>query len=292
MITCIGEMILDIMKDNPFSYVPGGAPYNVIKRYVNLGNKGYFCSVIGNDEEGKILKKDISLHKNIIPFIDIHPYLKTGVSYVTLDNNGDRHFLFKKHRAYEVIKKIPIKLYSTCNIFHFSSLPLTTKKGQRKMLSMIKRLENMNKTICFDINLRSSLFSSNKEIKKAYQKILPHIDILKMSEEEKDIFTPLLHTLKKSCLLFITKGEKGADVYYQDKHIYKPSIPCKCINTLGAGDAFFAGVLYQYEQYQNDIINHLDDILFFAIAMGSYAVSHQQDKYPNKEELNQFMKSL
>lgn len=288
MITCIGEMILDIIQEKEKTYIAGGAPYNVIKRYTHLGNKGYFISTIGNDKEGKILLEELKKEKNIIPKITIHPHLKTGVSLVKIDENKDRHFKFKKNRTYKIINNISIKLLPLCQIFHFSSLPLTCKKSQRKMALMMKKLKHFQKTISFDINLRQSLFKSKKEILNAYKKIFPLVDILKMSEEEKNYFSPILNTLKKSCMIFITKGEKGAELYYKNKHIIKPSISCLCINTLGAGDAFLSGALYQYELFQNDLDNHLDDILSFAIKCGSYAVSHNQDQIPTLDDIINF----
>ena len=290
MIASIGEMILDILQEDETHLVAGGAPYNLIRRYTHLGNKGIFCSVVGKDSEGDFLRQDIEKHENILPYIMIHPKKKTGVSKVFIDKNGERSFRLELHRTYEVFPSLPESIYETCSVFHFSSLPLTSKIGQKKMLEEMKKLEKMQKKISFDVNLRPALFSSVEEMKNRYESILPHVDLLKVSEEENQILNLSSHLLKKDCLFFLTKGKDGADLFYQKEKITLPSLSCPLKNTLGAGDAFFGATLYQYEIFKDDVFHHLKDILLFAIASGSYAVSHSPHQYPSKEELWRFIK--
>ncbi len=290
MIALFGEMILDIVEEQETLYYAGGAPYNVAKRYSHLGKKCYFCSTIGNDKEGLILKSDLINHPNITAFISQQEEYKSGVSKVSIDQNGERHFHFEENRAYELLNDENVDmLISECDLFHFASLPLTSKQGEEKTEKLMSFLNKQNKIVSFDVNLRPSLFASSAKLKETYLKILPLCDILKMSEDEAKILNISSSNLKKDCLLFITKGQEGAEVYYHDLHFSLPAIKCSCLNTLGAGDAFMAGVLYMYQECKNSLPNSLEQILTFAIANGSYAVSHPLNDYPSKEKLINFI---
>ncbi len=293
MITFIGEMVLDTIQGETTSFYAGGAPYNVAKRYGHLGNKCFFCSIIGHDEEGVKLFDDIYKHKNIFAFLSQNEKVHSSVTYVTLDENHDRHFTFELHRTYELFPKIPRILYKTSDTFHFSSLALTNKRSAKKMLHLMKKLHKLHKRISFDVNLRPSLFKSNDDMIKIYKKILPHIDILKVSEDEATLLNLNEAALNQDVLLLLSKGDKGGDIIYHHKKISLPSYPCLCLSTLGAGDAFLAGALFYLESihYEN-IEKELENILKYANASGAYAISHDQDQYPSKDELDEFIKQF
>ena len=70
---------------------------------------------------------------------------------------------------------------------------------------------------------------------------------MKFSEEEMDIFTKTYVESLTGKLVCISLGGKGSQWRYQGKIGNVESISVKPIDTTGAGDAFYAGILSQID---------------------------------------------
>lgn len=59
---------------------------------------------------------------------------------------------------------------------------------------------------------------------------------------------------QKSRLLIITKGEKGAEIYFKGKKYNFKVEKIKAVDYIGAGDTFFAGFIIAFVESKSDII--------------------------------------
>ena len=84
--------------------------------------------------------------------------------------------------------------------------------------------------------------------------VIPYIDIMKLSDEEIEIITGKAtpreaaeYLLEKGvkCVV-ITLGAKGAILVTKSLYIQEEGLKCHVVDTTGAGDAFWGGILYQY----------------------------------------------
>ena len=58
MLISIGEVLVDIFEDNNGRHIlPGGAPFNVASNATLYTPSVYFVGAVGNDENGKLLRK-------------------------------------------------------------------------------------------------------------------------------------------------------------------------------------------------------------------------------------------
>jgi sugar/nucleoside kinase (ribokinase family) len=80
-------------------------------------------------------------------------------------------------------------------------------------------------------------------------------------------------------VIFLTRGERGAEILTRDFRISQPKFDVEAVDTTGCGDAFCAGVVYKLIEYNefNDVRNlpqeKLTDLLTFAQAVGASAAT-------------------
>jgi sugar/nucleoside kinase (ribokinase family) len=128
-------------------------------------------------------------------------------------------------------------------------------------LNIAERAHSFGKTVAFDVNYRTDIFRDKESAVKTYKKILSVSDIVKFSEDEVEIFTGDYVKSLTNKLVLITLGKNGSEWRYNGKYNRVPAITVKPVDTTGAGDAFFAGVLSvidkNVENYlTNEVLNH------------------------------------
>lgn len=273
MILSVGEILVDMIgeeKDGTFSYQrkAGGAPFNVacaIKKY--HGNSGFVGSV-GEDIIGKFLIKFAKEQNLDYLNIKLDQEHNTTLAFVDIDQNGERNFCFyRKNTSDYFLPYVDEELIKNSNIIHIGSLMISELVGFNYALELISRVHKLNKLISFDINFRTDIFQDKDEAIKRYQTILKQSDIIKLSEDELEIF-PLSFFKEnvKDALLCISLGGKGSRCIYKNIDITIPSIKVNPIDTTGAGDSFYAGVLSLLDKHSQEEWNKENLISIFKFA--------------------------
>ena len=302
MIYVVGEILIDLLNETEkmFSFHAGGAPYNVASMIASLGGKVTFQGSVGKDVFGKILLQDAKKRKFYKTIIKVHPRYNTTLATVYLDANRERSFSFIRKQNTDIYVGSPDeKVMAKSNIIHLGSLMISTSKGTKTLLSMMKKGKQKGKLISFDANFRSDILRPSIAYKR-YLKLLPYIDILKLSEEEVSLlsqqnnFEDGIAFLKQYVdTLVITKGRLGSVLYLKEDKIEVPAIEVNVVDTTGAGDGFFGGLLYYYDYLlENNKPIHWKEILKFASACGGYVTHHKGaiDVLPTKEEIFDLIK--
>lgn len=291
-ITSVGELLIDFtpagVNDQGmelYSCNPGGAPANVLAMAAILGGKTAFIGKVGNDFFGSFLKQ--SVQKN---GIDTEGLIKseeapTTLAFVHLDASGDRSFNFYRNPGADVMlteNEIKCSLIDHCRIFHFGSVSLTSEPSRSATVFAVKYAREKNKIVSFDPNYREPLWKNGNDATKEILRVLPFVDILKVSEEEMQMLTSQ-SILKKGAeilssygpkIILISLGAKGAFYFAPKACGIVPTYDVKTIDTNGAGDAFLGAFLYQMcnknrEELQCLPQKELDDVIDFANAAGS-----------------------
>jgi sugar/nucleoside kinase (ribokinase family) len=103
---------------------------------------------------------------------------------------------------------------------------------------------------------------------KSAAAILPHVDVLVLSEEDIAAFPEELERfIELTKIVILTKGKKGATLYTEGRSIESSAYPATEMDPTGAGDVFAAAFLVKYRETQ-DIVPTLD----FAHCVASFAV--------------------
>lgn len=264
MIVSIGEVLADMVgkktgKSIVFECFAGGAPFNVACGVAKLGGKIKFIGCVGNDEIGVFLREYAAGVNGLDSEIYTDRKRNTTLAFVTLSESGERSFSFFRKNTADYAFDISMAEASVrkADIVHIGSLMLSEKAGREFANKIAALAKNEGKLISFDVNFREDIFESESAAKAVYAPWLERADILKLSEEEAEMFfgqdreTALLR-LSEGRKIFVTLGKNGAKLYEDGVTTQCETIDVRVIDTNGAGDAFYAGVLRQIDGGEKD----------------------------------------
>ncbi len=315
-IICFGEILVDfIAKGNPssltnssiFEKFCGGAPTNTAFALGRLKADVAMLGSVGADFFGEFLKKklvDSGVNTNYIQVLKNRP---TPVVFASLDAQKIPQFhSFGEGVAYNyfVSNKKVFDLIHRSKIFHFTSIPLIQDQPRKETIKILEEARKGKIIISFDPNIRLHLFKSKSTVKKLIEKVLTYPQILKFRKEEFQLLfgdKPLKKTFQTRVkqgarLILITDGERGSLFYFKG-HIKKiNAFPVKVKDTIGAGDAFIAGILSRIVSFNNlnEIsIDEMDQIVRFSTAVASISTTKRgaTTALPTENQVKRFLSS-
>jgi sugar/nucleoside kinase (ribokinase family) len=79
--------------------------------------------------------------------------------------------------------------------------------------------------------------------------VLPHADVLVMSEEDVSPFPEVMHEyMDLAKIVVLTRGEKGSTLLHDGQSMDFPAFPTYTVDPTGAGDVFAAAFLIRFRQ--------------------------------------------
>lgn len=257
MVICAGEILADMIAHNvdgvmTYGRYAGGAPFNVACGIAKMGGKAGFYGKVGADLIGDYL---IDFAQNAgLAYCNVEQLkdVNTTLAFVELDEDGDRHFCFyRKHTADYCFNEADIgEIARKADIIYIGSLALSEQIGREFFNKLIAAGKQAGKKICYDVNYRDDIFHDPEAAKKIYADYIALADIVKLSEEEVKLFSDkrdLAEAVKQIAgdnkTVFVTLGAKGSMYCHNGKIGRAGALEVKPVDTTGAGDAYFAGVL-------------------------------------------------
>jgi len=310
----IGEVLIDFiplqkgkaLKDVvAFERVAGGAPANVAATVAKLGGMATLITKIGTDAFGDYLLEQLRCTGINTSLISRTKKANTGLSFVSLREDGERDFSFYRHPSADLLlsrKEIEERWFNKGDILHFGSVDLVESPMKRAHIKAIQSVKARGGIISFDPNVRLSLWDSAKECRNTILDFIPLAHIIKISDEELEFVTGITAEDAAIKSLFVgdvkiivyTKGSNGAELFLQNKKYTSSGYPVKVEDTTGAGDAFIGGFLYKllYNDVNQDnlikVVNkHYKEILSFANASGALTTTRKGalTAIPSKEDI-------
>lgn len=295
MILCVGEILVDMIaqeNNGSISYLrkAGGAPFNVACAISKFGIDSVFVGSVGDDTIGKFLCNFIKKQNLKDYLIEENKNRNTTLAFVDLDEDGERSLCFyRKNTADYILPVIKEEMLDASNIIHIGSLMLSHNEGIEYAKDLISKAHSKGKLVSFDINFRTDIFENINHAVKVYKEILELADIVKFSEDEVEIFNEDYVNSLKDKLVCISLGKDGSKYFYNELTNTLPSIKVKPVDTTGAGDAFYAGILSQIDGLTKD--NWEKDKLDYAFSFGNICGALNTlgkgaiDNLPTKEEV-------
>jgi len=288
-IVCFGEVLYDVF---PTNRKIGGAPLNVALRLASLGINAQIISRIGNDEIGKELLEFIQLNTISTDTIQIDTTYPTGEVLVALDPKGSATYTIQYPVAWDEIEctaeaKSAVK---NADVLVFGSLVCRDDTSFKTLLSLLKIAKNK----IFDVNLRAPFYTNDILIQ-----LMNQADFIKFNDDELFEICALYNSPFQSLdenihfiaektntkQICVTMGSQGAVLYYNNKLFYNSGYKVKVADTVGSGDSFLAGLLYQLFT-GNDPQNAID----FACALGALVAQNEgANPKTTMEEITTFM---
>lgn len=249
----LGELLWDIL---PKGRQLGGAPANFAYMTSLLGDDGIVASRVGDDELGTQALgrlEQIGLSTTYIQRDTAH---RTGAAQVKVDDSGQPTFEIAEPVAWDFFEWTPLweTLAENADAVCFGSLAQRSAQSREATHEFLRHIRSGTIRI-FDVNLRQSYYS--REVLADSAK---NADIIKLNHDELPAVVqmfgfPFKHDepaakwlltefgLKLVC---VTRGARGSLLMSESAQHEHAGIPTKIGDTVGAGDAFTAALVYLY----------------------------------------------
>lgn len=252
-IACVGEMVIDFLPgkgEGVYIRKPGGAPANVAVAVARNALKAGFCGCLGNDDFGRFLLKTLTDNHVEVLRPELLDEAITTMAFVTLDENNNRSFTFvRKPGADQFLSKKDIDRGGVvrADLIHAGSCSLSKSPASEATVYALECARENKKLISFDINYRNLMWEDDRAACiRAVQKLLPLVDLLKLSEEERDMLgvePSEAGEVYGIAVVVETLGASGARCFWHGKELTVAGRKARCVDATGAGDAFWGGFI-------------------------------------------------
>ncbi len=261
-VTCLGEMLIDFVPDTSgvtlgeaerFIKAPGGAPANVAVGVAQLGRQAAFCGRVGDDPFGRWLTGILDSHGVDTAQVTFDQAARTALAFVTLTADGERDFMFYRHPSADM-QHDPSDLDAAAlqgtRVLHHGSISLIQEPSRAATFQAIDTVKQAGGKISYDPNLRLPLWPNETAAKDGIRSAWHLADVIKISDDELEFLTGSRDLAAATSLLdggpdllLVTLGAGGVAWFTPDGRGTVPGFGVTVKDTVGAGDAFVAGVL-------------------------------------------------
>jgi fructokinase len=317
-ILSVGEVLVDFVSTTPgstlqqapqFDKCAGGAPANVAVGIARLGTPSGFVGKVGNDSFGRFLIGELrgaGVDASDMVLDDGH---KTRLAFVSLMKNGDRDFEFwEQHPADQFLRfsEVNRKLIKNSSIVNIGALLLVKNPSRTTALRVARNARELGRQVCYDPNLRLSLWKNHHEGRRVMTSMLRLASIVRLNDAEAAFFTGSRNPERAAAnlrrlgakLVVITRGEKGC--YFQTERCagFVKGFKVRPLDTTGCGDGFLAALLHGLVQIGTNIDTLTEDdlqsICTVANAVGAFVATKHGAiaAMPTQSQLKAFIKRM
>lgn len=268
-VVALGELLIDLTQNglsaqgNPILEAnPGGAPCNVLAMLQKLGHSTAFLGKVGADGFGDQLERALVETGISTRGLCRDTAVHTTLAVVHTLPDGDRDFSFYRDPGADTrlsVQELDENMIRTCRLFHFGSLSMTNEPVRSATRQAIAIAEQAGVLRSFDPNLREPLWPGLEAARAQILYGMAHCDILKISDnellwltQEKDFDDGIRWVrdrFPQIRLILLSLGKDGSRAYSGEVTARMPACQVDTIETTGAGDTFFAGVLHHVLQW-------------------------------------------
>jgi fructokinase len=250
----LGELLWDLF---PEGKQLGGAPANFAYMTNLLGDAGIVASRVGNDDLGREAKRRLEHLGLRTSSLQLDATHATGTVKVSVDPAGQPTFLIDESVAWDFFEWTAgwRSLAESADAVCFGSLAQRSSASRDTIRAFLKaaRAETIR---VFDVNLRQSFYSA-----QTLSESMQVADIVKLNHDEMPIVAKLLNLpfiydetraaqwLREKFgpkLVCITRGARGSLLVGEQETSDHPGYRVHVADTVGAGDAFTAALVYHY----------------------------------------------
>ena len=303
MIGVCGEALIDFTPTDiggETAYIPrpGGSPCNVAVGLARLGKRTAFIGKISSDKFGDMLHAYLAQNG-----VDLRLLARgnepSALAFVLPSKGGGHDFAFYGRDTAEqqlAHADIPAALPHDLTALHFGSYSLMLGSSAQTYESLMRR-ESKARIISLDPNVRPALYPNRTAYRKRIEGLLPHAAIVKASEDDLAWLYPgespadvgARWLSKGASVVVVTLGANGAIGLSAAANanantdaainavIHSPASAVDVADSVGAGDAFMAGLLARLDDggllRRNALASLPNDALADAMAYANRAAA-------------------
>lgn len=297
----IGEALVDIVKRGGAitSEHVGGSPFNVALGLARLGRDVDFLTHIADDVHGRHIA-DYAKAVGVSLVSGSMTAKRTPTAQVTL-KNGSPRYTFDLEWQLSGTPEVGPPL-----VAHTGSIAAVLEPGCRAVAALLDAY-HLSATITFDPNVRPMLITDEDAARSRIERLVEHADIVKVSDEDlrwidkRSSPEQLARTwlAMGPSIVAVTVGSDGAFALCAAGMVQVPARPVQVVDTVGAGDAFMAGLIDAlWEQRllgaakRRDLraisCDALEDAVSRASRASAWTVARAGADLPDREALSRF----
>ncbi|MCB0712825.1 MAG: sugar kinase [Ignavibacteriae bacterium] len=254
----IGECLVELSRESDGRYRVSyaGDALNTLFYASRLGMQTGFVTTFGDDLFTPMIREGIAAEKIDISMTEVLPGRKNGLYFIELDRGGEYtfHFWRKSSAATETLRRCEVdRLTDYCasaTWLLISGITLAVMEERERLSDFLARLQNISQTrIAFDTNYRPTLWESSGEYVRAFEEIIPFVDLFLPSESDLQRIWPGLSAEEIANIyhcdqVALKQGAEGCLLMWNGKHYQlAPPEQVQLVDATGAGDAFNGGFL-------------------------------------------------
>ena len=303
MIVVCGEALIDLVPsaDGRQRGTPGGGPFTTARALARLGIPTQFLGRLSTDAFGQELRGLLVADGADLSLTSFGPEPTTlAIADVDPDGHAAYHFIIDGTSAPNLtLQMLPPSLPSDVRALHVGTLGLVFKPIAPTIAGLVER-EYGNLLVMIDPNIRAAALNGTAGYRARLDRVIAQSTIVKASDADMAWLYPEveLETAARALvgrgpsLVVVTLGADGAFGVCAGTEVRVPAPVVEVLDTIGAGDAFGAGLLawlYDHDRLSRDL--HLDRkelhaALEFACLVASITCTRAGADPPRRAELH------
>jgi fructokinase len=255
MIVVAGEALIDLTPavsgaQQCFVAHPGGSSYNVAIGLGRLGRPTAFLGRISTDAFGRLLHEHL-VANDVATDLTLRGDEPSCLAFVHLGDGEPVYSFHAEGTADRMLTpgELP-DLPETAGILHVGSISLLLEPGASAYEDLGRR-ESGRRLLSLDPNVRPGLIADAAVYRRRLDDWVARVDVVKVSAEDLDWLAPGQPAATVAArwlglgaaLVVVTRGPDGADAYRSSGTVGVAASQVTVVDTVGAGDAFTAGLL-------------------------------------------------
>ncbi|NRQ33279.1 carbohydrate kinase [Nonomuraea sp. NN258] len=258
-VAVLGECVADAFTDGPaggeliLRVLPGGGPANTAVALARLGTPARFLGRLSGDVFGTLFRDRLSASGvDLTGCVAAAEPSTLGVA--ALDGEGRAAYSFHAEGTADfqwAAAELDVARLGGASCLHTGSLALVCPPGAERVEAFAGQAAR-GATVSIDPNVRPALVDP-RVYRERMARWCELADLIRLSDDDLDVIHPGMEPAR-ACdlwhaagtrLVVVTLGARGALVSLDGARAEVPGVPVDVVDTVGAGDAFTAGLLHR-----------------------------------------------
>jgi fructokinase len=247
---CIGETVLDVIfrEGKVVSAQPGGSMLNTAISLARAGMEVEFISDFGLDRPGDLVGEFLKQNGVSTRFVSRYADGKTTLALAFLDEQREAAYSFYRDLPSSRLD-IDLPVTAPDDLVLFGSFYALTPAIREKLVSFVRAAKQQGSLVIYDPNFRKPHLHELPALKPRILENIAMADLVRGSDEDfLHIFAAATAQAAWShfppdVILVCTTGGRMVEVLGAGKHLRFPVPEIEVVSTVGAGDAFNAGLI-------------------------------------------------
>ena len=253
----LGEALIDlIVGDDPRhpTACPGGSPANTAIAIARLGTPVAFAGRFGSDRFGDLLLANLIANGVDLRYA-VEATEAASMAVVTTGAGSGTSYGFHVAGTADWMwsaAELPATLPAGLRVVHTGSLAIALPPGAAELAAWFTR-QRADRITSLDPNIRPDLVGARDMYVPRLEALVAASDLVKVSAEDLDWAYPGVDPVVAATrwqrelgptLVVVTLGADGALALHRGRTIRRPAPRMPIVDTVGAGDAFYGGLIH------------------------------------------------